>query len=72
MPHRLDPGNGDDSAEPLSSEEIKRLRRMIRADDRARWFWVSARSFALWLTAVTVAVAAVKNTIIDLFFSGKH
>lgn len=57
----------------LSKEELRHLRRIMKADERARWFWATARTFALWLTAVSIAVISVKNSIIDLFLNaGKH
>lgn len=69
MPHRLT----EISSEPLSEDEIKHLRKIMRADERARWFWAMIRTFALWLTAVSIAVVAVKNSIIEIFLNGsKH
>ena len=55
----------------LSPKERQRLRLMMRADERARWLWSSVRTFALWVTAVTVGVIAAKNFILDLL-TGKH
>lgn len=65
----------------LSDEEIKRvhrlvqlspdIERMVEADKKARWLWAGARSLAIWVTAVTVGIAAAKSFLVD-FFSGKH
>jgi len=68
--------NGGSNGPPVSDAELtawerKRLRLMIKADDRARWLWSSVRTFALWVTAVSVGVVAVKNFIFD-FMLGKH
>jgi len=66
--------------EPLSDEEIVKLRRLIdkveevltmnEADRRARWFWAGMRSVALWITAVLGAFALIKTYLVDLL--GKH
>lgn len=64
--------NGGDVADSeLTAWERKRLRLLVKADDRARWLWSSVRTFALWVTAVSVGILAVKNFIID-FLTGKH
>lgn len=60
----------DDDGCELSTEELRHLRRIMKADERARWFWSTIRTFALWITAVSVAAVALRNTIIELF--GKH
>lgn len=74
MPDRYDtPSDREHDGHPLSAEELRHLRRIMRTDERARWFWATVRTFALWLTAVSVAVVAVKNSIIDVFFNkGGH
>ncbi len=56
----------------LSKEELRHLRRIMKADERARWFWATVRTFAMWLTAVSIAVVAVKNSILEIFFTGRH
>jgi hypothetical protein len=64
--------NGEDLAQgPLTIEEIRNLRRIIRADDRARWLWASARTWAIWITTIVVALTAIKGYLIDIL-SGKH
>ena len=47
------------------------IERMVDADKKARWLWALARSIALWVTTVTVGIAAFKTFIIDLL-GGKH
>ena len=42
----------------------------MKADERARWFWATIRTFALWVTAVSVAAVALRNSFIDFF--GRH
>jgi hypothetical protein len=59
------------SSRPLSEDEIRSLRRLMKADERARWLWSSLRTWALWITAVSVGVASFKSFIID-FLNGKH
>ena len=63
--------NEEISGEELTTWERKRLRVMIKSDDRARWLWSSVRTFALWITAVSVAIIATKNFVIE-FLTGKH
>ena len=46
------------------------IERMVEADKKARWLWALARSIAMWVTAVTVGIAAFKNFLLDLV--GKH
>ena len=66
--------NGQDhvgSNKPLTEEELRAVRKIIQADDRARWLWASARTWAMWITAVTVGIAAAKSFLAD-FLVGKH
>jgi len=48
--------NGDLPEGPLSDRELKSLRRIIRDDDRARWFW---RSMRIWATYISAAIAGL-------------
>ena len=67
-------------ADPLSEDEIAKLRKVIdkadelltmnEADRRARWFWSGMRSVAMWITAVLGAFALIKTYLVDLL--GKH
>lgn len=59
----------DDS--DLKPWERQRLRLMIKADDRTKWLWSSVKTFALWITAVSVAIVAAKNFVLE-FWLGKH
>lgn len=55
------------SSAPLTPEELKALRRIIRDDDRARWFWSVARVWGAYsAAAVTFAIAAGKP-VVDFF-----
>ena len=62
---------GDFSGEPLTQEETRKIRRIIQADERARWAWTSARTLAIWVTSIIVGITAMKGFLVD-FFSGKH
>ena len=53
----------------LAQHETEILR-MVEADKKARWLWALARSIAIWVTAVTVGIAAFKNFISDML--GRH
>ena len=52
---------------PLSDEELRYTRQIIQADKRVHWLMGIIRTFALWVTAVTVAVIATKNFILDMW-----
>jgi len=56
----------DVSGGAFTPDERKRIRRLIRADDRARWFWSTVRIWVLWLGGVAVALAATKAWIVDV------
>ena len=53
------------SDEPLTPDELRALRKIILADDRARWFWSTLRIWVLWGGAVATAFAAVKQPLTD-------
>lgn len=48
----------------LSAEELTALREMLEAERRMRWMWATARTWAVWITAVvagyTVGIDALK------------
>lgn len=56
---------------PPTELEMQQLRRIIQADERARWLWSSARTLAIWITAITIAIATMRGFLLDLF-TGKH
>jgi hypothetical protein len=59
------------SAEPLTPDELKHVRRVIKADDHARWLWAALRRLAVWVAAVVGGLYMGKQALID-FFTGKH
>ena len=36
----------------LSDEELIEIRSIIESDKRAKWLWATARTWAIWMTAV--------------------
>jgi hypothetical protein len=50
---------------PFTEVERRRLRRMMEADDRVRWFWATARYWVISMGAVATAWLAMKQWIID-------
>ena len=56
---------------PLTEAELQTIRRIILADQRARWLWTSARTLAVWVTAIIVGIGTIKGFLVDLL-SGKH
>ena len=48
----------------MTEDEMRAIREIIEGDRRARWLWETARTWALWVTAViagfTVGVDALK------------
>lgn len=57
------------SKEPLTPDENERLRRMLEADDRARWFWSTIRTWVIWMGGVSLALVAMKDTIAGIIRS---
>ena len=49
----------DVSSAPLTKHEIMSLRRIIRSDDRARWFWTTVRIWTAWLIGIPAAIVAI-------------
>jgi hypothetical protein len=62
---------GEDQPLPLTREELVAIRRIILADDRARWFWTTVRNIATFVIAVASAAAALKIWVIDALRSLK-
>ena len=50
---------------PFSNEERKALRLIIRNDDRARWFWSTARIFVTYAAATVTFFAAFWSSIVS-------
>jgi hypothetical protein len=56
----------DDTAEPpFTDAELKALRLIIRNDDRARWFWSTARIFVTYAAATVTFFAAFWSSIVS-------
>lgn len=49
---------------PLSDEELKAMREMIKQDERARWVWSSIRLWSMWLAATVGGLTLTYDTII--------
>ena len=51
----------------LSPEDLAALRLLLEQDRRTRWLWTTARTWALWVTAVvagmTVGLDALKTVL---------
>jgi len=52
---------------PLSDQEVAKLRRILRDDDRARWFWASARIWLGWIIAAPAALYAAYAAVMRFF-----
>lgn len=50
---------------PLTNEELKALRLIIKNDDRARWFWSTARIFVTYAAATITFFAAFWSSIVS-------
>lgn len=49
----------------LTPNERKRVRKMLEADKRARWFWVTVRTWVMWVGGGAVAITAGYQWIKD-------
>lgn len=45
-----------DSVPPLTDAELRKLRELLKADERAVWLWGAIKVWATWIAAVVVAV----------------
>ena len=73
--------DGTDDIHPLTGRELSQLRRVVEKTDdileiiketeRARWLWAMLRTVAIWISAVTIGIAAFKNSLLELL-TGKH
>jgi hypothetical protein len=53
------------SGEPLTEEENRAVRRMLKTEDRMRWFWSTARVWFMWFAAVATFVVTVWKPVTD-------
>ena len=50
--------------DPLSKDEIAKLRELLDSQQRAEWFWKQARIWATWVSATIVGTYAIYETVI--------
>lgn len=58
--------------DPLTELENKKIRKIIRDQERMEWFWASARIWVGWLAAGGAALYASKeyiNKVLKVLFS---
>jgi hypothetical protein len=55
------------SHEPLSDEEIEKLRTILKQDERVEWLYASIRRYAAWVFGVAAALVAFRADITALF-----
>lgn len=53
------------SGEPLTEEENRAIRRILKTEDRMRWFWSTVRIWVMWAFAIFAAWSAVKGVFWD-------
>lgn len=51
----------------LTPAERKRLRELLRNDDRVAWFWSTFRTWAMWVSGVATFAYASQKFIVDFF-----
>lgn len=51
------------SSAPMTSDENRRLRQLLRDDDRAHWFWTTVRTWIMWFGGIAIALLALKDTL---------
>lgn len=49
------------SDEEFTAAERKRLRGLLRDDDRSRWFWALVKTWLIWLSSVAAGVVVAKD-----------
>ena len=52
--------------DPLSEEEIERLRIILKQDERIEWLYASLRKWAAWVFGVAAALVAFRTDIVYL------
>jgi hypothetical protein len=50
---------------PMSPDENRRLRRLLRDEDRARWFWSTTRIWVGYITAAIVGIGLSASYLKD-------
>lgn len=50
---------------PLTPDENRRMRRLLRDEDRARWFWRTVRIWLGWIAGGLVSAAVIASALKD-------
>jgi len=53
--------------DPLSDEEIARLRLILQQDERVEWLYANVRRWGAAILAIVAALVAFRNDISSLF-----
>ena len=56
-----------DPREPLTPEEIARLRLILQQDERVEWLYASIRRWAAWIFGIAAAIVAFRADLVALF-----
>ena len=48
---------------PVSSDEIRRLRKMLESHERAVWLWTAVGMWAKWIISVAAAAAVLQAAL---------
>jgi hypothetical protein len=51
---------------PLTDEEVEKLRELLEHEKRVRWFWSTARTWAVGLAAIIGGVTIGWDTIVKI------
>lgn len=49
--------------EPLSEEEIEKLRQILKQDERVEWLYAAIRRYAAWVFGAAAALVAFREDI---------
>ena len=52
--------------DPLSDDELKKIRAIIESDSRAKWLWASIRTWATWVAAVVLGITVGWDSLVKL------
>lgn len=58
--------NGHNDEPKLTREEIVRLKKIAKEDERVEWLWGVMRKFGTWIFAIVAALAAFRDDIAKL------
>jgi len=57
----------DVSGAPLTREERKQLRQMLKDDDRARWLWATVRIWGAYIGGILIGIYTLEDPIMRFF-----